>query len=223
MCWWVERSRRESTTFSAKWKCPLYSQRPALSSSRQTWISDDSKAHPRPSLPPLHPSGHQLPLFCVVVQRLAWNCLTSPRDSLEIALLNHSLITVYAFWTKFKSALGSKDTTPWVAPTAMMPSGWGRDLQRGLILGFLCGPAPLSTWGGLGLVQRPQQGSSSELAPWGESMAPSLYKNQTCCFRSSMTFENLLPSLMMIMCWTLYFIRGKEWAHPGQSFCYLSR
>ena len=56
-----------------------------LSGIKKTLISADLEAHPSPSLPPIHPSGHQSSLYSVVVQGISvqlsevtlwppWNC-----------------------------------------------------------------------------------------------------------------------------------------------------
>lgn len=78
-----------------KWKCPLHIQHTTLSGIRQTSVSDDCEAHPRSFLLPIHPSGHQLSLYSVVVPEIS----LAPSDftlwqPCKLHFLTHSLITI---------------------------------------------------------------------------------------------------------------------------------
>lgn len=78
-----------------KWKRLLHSQHTTLSGIRQTSVSDDGEAQPRPFLLPIHPSGHQLSLYSAVVPELSLKLsdftLWQP---CKLRFLTHSLITI---------------------------------------------------------------------------------------------------------------------------------
>lgn len=174
-------------------------------------------------LPPIHPSGHRLSWYSVVVQEM------SPKLS-DLTLwqlwkwpfLNHSLITICwlhicSFCTKIWSELGGENASPLDCSHCWhnigQKTGSSMMTQPVLPPSFpSCACPSASSHGWLGPHAAPQAGKQLQAQLlWGGPMVPSLYmKNRLFCIPSNSTFKSFLPSLAILYGLTSLFIKRER-------------